>query len=140
MAELYSCTLNRRYFNSYAFSYPELNRPGKQLVFSKNSFSAFYFALKKIIPSTVTCHYRIETGCVEPGFLARLCFGEGGKVYCYADFYCYSYFSIVFGQNFKGAQNSKREEGNCVRKRASCPSCGRKPGVNVILDDFLLQY
>ena len=36
-------------------------------------------------------------------------FFEGGKIYCYANFFCYDNFSIVFGLNFKGQKSPRGE-------------------------------
>ena len=33
--------------------------------------------------------------------------GGGGKIYCYANFFCHANFSIVFGPNFRGAKVSE---------------------------------
>ena len=40
-------------------------------------------------------------------------FFQGGKIYSYANFFCYANFSIVFGPNFGGAEVC--EGGNCPR-------------------------
>ena len=34
--------------------------------------------------------------------------GGGGKIYCYANFFCYANLSIVFGPNFGGGKLSER--------------------------------
>ena len=39
-------------------------------------------------------------------FFQKFFKGEG-KIYCYADFFCYSNFPIVFGLNFRGAKVSE---------------------------------
>ena len=48
-------------------------------------------------------------------------FFQGGKIYCYANFFRYANFSTVLGPNFRGA--------NCLRGRPLLPPCGRKPAV-----------
>ena len=42
-----------------------------------------------------------------PGIFFR---GGGGKIYRYANFFCYANFSIVLGLNFRGGQKSPGED------------------------------
>ena len=58
----------------------------------------------------------------EAGFLLGIFF-RGGKIYCYANFYCYS---IVFRPNFREGQKFSKGE-NCLRGRP-LPPCGKTPG------------
>ena len=52
-------------------------------------------------------------------------FREGGKIYCFANFYCYS---IVFGPNFREGQKFSRGGGGKLPQGgAPCSPCGRKP-------------
>ena len=45
-------------------------------------------------------------------------FFSGGKIHCYANFFCYANFSIVFEPNFGGGQKSLR--GQNARGGAPC--------------------
>ena len=49
---------------------------------------------------------------------------QGGKIYCYANLFCYANFSVVFGPNFGGCKSLWGA--NCLRGRPPAP-CGRKP-------------
>ena len=39
------------------------------------------------------------------GFLPGIFSGGGGKIYCYANFYRYANFCIIFGPNFRGGKS-----------------------------------
>ena len=52
-----------------------------------------------------------------PGFLLGIFSGGGGKIYCYANFYCYS---IVFGPNFREVRKFSGGA-NCLRGRPTAP-------------------
>ena len=63
-----------------------------------------------------------QSRTLQPGgkhlfWLSSRNFFQGGKIYCYANFYCYA---IVFGPNFREGQ--KFSGG-----RPPAPPCGRKP-------------
>ena len=47
---------------------------------------------------------------------------QGGKIYCYANFFCYA---VVFGPNFREGQ--KFSGGQTVSGGTPCPPRGRKP-------------
>ena len=67
---------------------------------------------------------RTDATCHQPAraFYQLLAFSleflsGGGKIYCYANFYCYS---IVFGPNFRDGQKFSRGA-NCLRGEPPCP-------------------
>ena len=73
---------------------------------------------------------RITTFVSVSGFHLGIFFGGGGKIYCYANFFCYA---IVFGPNFKerqkfsgGALWKKARFQNGIRERRSSSSTSTK--------------
>ena len=62
------------------------------------------------------------------GWLSSRNFFQGGKLYCYANFYCHS---IVFGPNFREGQ--KFSGGNCLRGTPPAPP--RKKASQVIVNN-----
>ena len=67
---------------------------------------------------------------------SRIFFLGGGKIYCYANFFRYANFSIVFGPNFGGGGTASRPRGApCGRKPESYASFDRR---NVNFDSGIL--
>ena len=60
-----------------------------------------------------------NTQCFNTGFLLGIFFRGRGKIYCYANFFCYT---IVFGPNFREEQKFSGGQTG-----APCAPCGRKP-------------
>ena len=60
---------------------------------------------------------------------SRNVFGGGGKMYCFANFFCYADFSIVFGPNFRGTKVS--EGAHCLRRGDPCPLQKKASNVRV---------
>ena len=89
--------------------------------------SVYMSSVSKIIPTslirlTIKSMFPIQKLKVETiyGGASWLSFRDFfGGIYCYANFFCYADFSIVFGTNFEG-QKSLRE-GKCLRGRSPSP-------------------
>ena len=60
-------------------------------------------------------------------------FSRGSKIYCYASFYYYANFSVVFAPNFRGGGKFLRGRGNLLDGDTLC---GRKPVVMYTLTPF----
>ena len=56
-------------------------------------------------------------------------FSSGGRIYRYANFFCYANCFIVFGPNLRGQKSSR---GKLPQGAAPFPPHGRKPDYNVL--------
>ena len=73
-------------------------------------------SLRKAFILCTKKHHFISYPFCLAGFLLGI-FSEGGKIYCYANFFCYA---IVFGPNFRERQKFSGGA-NCLRGAPPCP-------------------
>ena len=87
------------------------------LTANRSKYEAKHWHFTNFTWCTLCHHVYLPIGYGDDGFLLGI-FSGGGKIYCYANFFCYA---IVFGPNFREGQKFSGGQ------TAAPPPRGRKP-------------